>query len=78
MDKTGYLDPMDFVSIQDRPYYYVHRLCATWSFGVLREPSGALDKIASVVFQSLKRKCAYCNHYGASVACKVCITKKIQ
>lgn len=75
LDKIGHFDSMEMSQIMDGNFYYIHRSCATWSSGISRDSSGALGKVAYVVSQSLRRKCAYCNHFGASVACKVIFTR---
>lgn len=75
-DKIGYSELLDFYSLlEENKYYYVHRLCTSWSFGVTRDHKGILNNMSSIVFNSLKQKCAFCNHFGASIACKMACSK---
>lgn len=76
-EKIGHQDPpVDLNSLVESGYFYVHRLCALWSFGVMRDPvKETLSGVSSVLQQSLNRKCSYCNHYGASATCKMTCQK---
>ncbi|KAG5672534.1 hypothetical protein PVAND_002656 [Polypedilum vanderplanki] len=72
LEKIGYTEAMDLSLIVENGYYYVHRACAMWSFGVDRDPiNEALSNVSTVLKQSLNRKCTHCNHYGASAVCKI-------
>lgn len=71
LEKVGYTEPIDFVSLHDCGYFYIHRSCAMWAIGVTRDPSGTLGNVAASISTSLSRKCSYCNRYGASMVCKV-------
>ena len=75
-EKIGHQDPVDLNSLVESGYFYVHRLCALWSFGVVRDPvKETLSGVSSVLQLSLGRKCSYCNHYGASANCKMSCQK---
>jgi hypothetical protein len=72
LEKIGFTETMDVSLIVENGYYYVHRSCAMWSFGVDRDPiNEALSNVSMVLKESLTRKCAHCNHFGASVVCKI-------
>lgn len=71
LEKIGHHEAVDFNMLIENGFYYVHRACAMWSFGVDRDLSDALSNISQVLKQSLPRKCSYCNHYGASATCKI-------
>lgn len=72
LEKIGHIESIDFNMIVENGFYYVHRACAMWSFGVDRDPvNDTLSNVSSVLKQSLNRKCAHCNHFGASAVCKI-------
>lgn len=72
LEKIGHHEATEFNMLIDNGFYYVHRSCAMWSYGVDRDPvSDALSNVSQVLKQSLSRKCSFCNHYGASASCKV-------
>ncbi|XP_076251798.1 uncharacterized protein LOC143191021 isoform X3 [Rhynchophorus ferrugineus] len=68
----GYTEPPS-ISILYEPtgQFYVHRNCALWSNGVSRTEHQALENVGPVVLKSSSTKCSLCNHYGASLTCKV-------
>lgn len=71
IERIGHNESSDFSKVLDNQvYYYIHRFCAMWSAGVQREANGSLANTALAVAQSLRRKCAYCGHFGASLVCK--------
>lgn len=71
-DKIGHSEKFEFsVLVENNLYYYVHRSCAMWSFGIVRESNGTLSNVLQVAQQSLVRKCSFCNRFGASLVCKV-------
>ncbi|KFB47867.1 hypothetical protein ZHAS_00015920 [Anopheles sinensis] len=75
LEKIGHLEVIDS-SISDGGYFYIHRSCALWSYGVGRDPvSGTLSNLEVVVVQSLSRRCHFCAHYGASLSCKMSCPK---
>lgn len=71
LDKVGFTEILDFTAVQDAGYIYIHRSCAIWSSGIIRDISGTFGNVSLVITQSLSRKCTFCSRYGASVACKV-------
>lgn len=71
LEKVGYTEQIDFVSLHDCGYFYIHRSCAMWAIGVTRDPTGTLGNVAVAISSSLSRKCSYCNRFGASMVCKV-------
>lgn len=72
LEKIGHTEPIEFSNINDGGYFYIHRSCAIWSFGVGRDAiSGTLSNLEVVVAQSLNKKCYFCTRYGASLSCKV-------
>lgn len=71
LDKIGYCEIVEFSMVVDAGYYYIHRNCAMWSFGVVKEPNDTLSNVLPVVQQNLAKKCTYCSRFGASVACKM-------
>lgn len=75
LEKVGHPESIELVQLHDCGYIYVHRSCAMWSIGVIRDPSGTLDNIPSAVSLSLTRKCTYCNKFGASMSCKMSCPK---
>lgn len=76
LEKIGHLEPSDMGAIIDNGYFYVHRLCAMWSCGVVRDPvNETLSGVSTILKQSLSRKCLYCNHFGASATCKMTCQK---
>uniref|UniRef100_A0A182S9N7 PHD domain-containing protein n=1 Tax=Anopheles maculatus TaxID=74869 RepID=A0A182S9N7_9DIPT len=75
LEKIGHLEVLDS-SISDGGYFYIHRCCALWSYGVGRDPvSGTLSNLEVVVVQSLSRRCHFCTHFGASLSCKMSCPK---
>jgi len=72
LEKVGYTELIEFTALHDSNYFYVHRSCAMWSVGVIRESNGAISNVGPVIIQSLLRKCIFCTRYGASMVCKVC------
>lgn len=76
LEKIGHQDPVDLNSVVESGYFYVHRLCALWSFGVVRDPvKDTLSGVSPALQQSLNRKCSFCNHFGASATCKMTCQK---
>lgn len=76
LEKIGHPEPTDLSLLSENGYFYIHRLCAMWSFGVIRDPvNDTLSGVSAVLQQSLNRKCTYCNHYGASATCKMTCQK---
>lgn len=75
LEKVGHPESIELIHLHDCGYIYVHRSCAMWSIGVIRDPSGTLDNVASAVSLSLTRKCTYCNKFGASMSCKMSCPK---
>lgn len=76
LEKIGHQEPVDLNLLAENGFFYVHRLCAMWSFGVVRDPvDDTLSGVSPVLQQSLNRKCSYCNHFGASAACKMTCQK---
>lgn len=76
LEKIGHQDPADLNAVVEGGYLYVHRLCAMWSFGVIKDPiNDTLSGISSVLQQSLNKKCSFCSHYGASATCKMTCQK---
>lgn len=76
LEKIGYPEIVDLSSLLESGYYYIHRTCALWSMGIIRDlTTGVLDNVDEVVSQSLSRKCSYCNRYGAHMACKMSCPK---
>lgn len=71
----GHVEVVEFSALVDSGYYYVHRSCAIWSFGVQRETNGTLTGIVPVVAKALKTKCSNCLRYGASAVCKMSCPK---
>uniref|UniRef100_A0A182ILT4 PHD-type domain-containing protein n=1 Tax=Anopheles atroparvus TaxID=41427 RepID=A0A182ILT4_ANOAO len=75
LEKIGHLEVIDS-SISDGGYFYIHRSCALWSYGVGRDlASGTLSNLEVVVVQSLSRRCHFCAHFGASLSCKMSCPK---
>lgn len=76
LEKIGHQDPVDLNLLVEGGNFYVHRLCALWSCGVVRDPlNDTLSRVSLVLQQSLNRKCAFCSHYGASATCKMTCQK---
>lgn len=76
LEKIGHQELVDLNQLTESGYFYVHRLCAMWSGGVVRDPvNDTLSGVSTVLQQSLNRKCSYCNHYGASSTCKMTCQK---
>lgn len=76
LEKIGHQEPVDLNLLTESGFFYVHRLCAMWSFGVERDPvNDTLSGVSSILKQSLNRKCSYCGHFGASAACKITCQK---
>jgi [histone H3]-lysine4 N-trimethyltransferase MLL3 len=71
LEKIGHIEVVELINLQDAGFFYIHRACAAWSFGIIREPNGMLSNVGQIVQSSLPRKCTFCNHFGASLACKV-------
>ncbi len=73
LERIGYQEAIDFSMLIENGFYYVHRACALWSFGVTRDPiSDALSSnISQILKNSLSKKCSYCNRYGASARCQI-------
>ncbi|XP_063909689.1 histone-lysine N-methyltransferase 2C-like isoform X2 [Zophobas morio] len=78
---SEYVDELTIIGYTEEPhvstlfdstgYFYTHRSCALWSNGVVRNENSALENVGPAVLQSSSRKCSFCNHYGASILCKV-------
>lgn len=76
LEKIGHQEQVELSQLVEGGFFYVHRLCASWSNGVVRDPvDDTLSRVASVLNQSLARKCAFCNHFGASATCKMTCQK---
>lgn len=76
LEQIGYVEIVELASLIENGYYYIHRTCATWSMGIVRDlTTGLLDNVDEVVAQSLSRKCSFCNRYGAHMACKMSCPK---
>lgn len=72
LEKIGHTEIIELKSVTDEQnYFYIHRSCAVWSFGVVRNADGGLNNLRAVVVQSLQRKCSFCIRFGASLICKV-------
>lgn len=74
LEKVGYLEPVDPLTLVDQSqYYYAHRACVEWSMTVQKDPEkiNSYLNLNPVILQSLNRKCSFCGHFGASLACKV-------
>lgn len=72
LEKIGHVEACDMNAVIDNGFFYVHRLCAMWSCGVVRDPNNdTLSGVSTILKQSLSRKCLYCNHFGASASCKM-------
>jgi PHD-like zinc-binding domain len=75
-DKIGHQEPVDLNQLVENGFFYVHRSCALWSFGVVRDPiNESLSGVSAILQQSLNRKCSHCNHFGASATCKMSCQK---
>lgn len=75
LEKIGHVDSVEFPSLYDSGCFFVHRSCAMWSVGVIKEQNGSLRNVSAVITLSLTRKCAYCTRFGASLSCKMSCTK---
>jgi PHD-like zinc-binding domain len=76
LEKIGHHELVDLNLLVENGFFYVHRLCAMWSFGVVRDPvDDTLSSVSSVLQRSLSRKCSFCSHYGASAVCKMTCQK---
>lgn len=76
LEKIGHHEAIEFNMLIENGFYYVHRACAMWSFGVDRDPvSDALSNVSQVLKKSLSQKCSFCNHFGASATCKMSCTR---
>lgn len=68
----GYTEEPDVNSLFDPTgYFYVHRNCSFWSDGTVKTETSELDNVGPAVLYSSSKKCSYCNHYGASLICKM-------
>lgn len=76
LEKIGHQEPVDLNLLAENGYFYVHRLCAMWSLGVIRDPiDDTLSGVSAALHLSLNKKCSYCNHFGASATCKMTCQK---
>lgn len=67
----GYVEEPDVQSLFEAAgFFYVHRSCALWSYGVIKIDSG-MDNVGPTVLHSSSKKCSHCNHYGGSLVCKM-------
>ncbi|XP_060525404.1 histone-lysine N-methyltransferase 2C-like [Cylas formicarius] len=76
-----YVDELSIIGYNEEPsvnilfetngQFFVHRNCALWSKGVNRTEQFALENVGPVVLESSSKKCSFCNHYGASLVCKM-------
>lgn len=72
LEKIGHQEPVDLSLLLEGGFFYVHRSCALWSFGVVCDPvNESLSGISAVLVQSLNKKCSHCSHFGASATCKM-------
>lgn len=67
----GHPEEPDMSIIFETSEFFVHNSCAIWSAGVTRNEESVLQNVGPVVVQSSSRKCASCNHFGASIPCRV-------
>lgn len=67
----GHPEEPDVSTLFDSLDFYVHNSCAIWSSGVTRCEDSGLENVGPVILQSISRKCASCNHFGASMPCRV-------
>lgn len=76
LEKIGHAEAIEYSLLLDNGFLYIHRTCATWSMGIVRDiSSGSLGNVDEVVSQSLARKCSFCNRFGAHMACKMSCPK---
>jgi hypothetical protein len=76
LEKIGHSEPVDMNLLLENRFFYVHRMCASFSSGVARDTvTEALRNVSSVLVQSLTKKCSHCNHFGASATCKMTCQK---
>ena len=76
LEKIGHLDLTEFSNLIDsNNYFYVHRYCAMWSFGVSKDQCGVFTNVAAIMPRCLQQSCSYCNRFGASVICKMSCSK---
>jgi hypothetical protein len=52
-------------------HFYVHQSCALWSSGVTRTEDLVMENVGPAVLEASKRRCSYCNHFGATITCIV-------
>lgn len=52
-------------------HFYVHQSCGLWSAGVTRTESLILENVGPSVLQGCRRRCSYCNRFGATISCLV-------
>ncbi|EDS32018.1 set domain protein [Culex quinquefasciatus] len=72
LEKIGHTEPVEFTSIKNGGYFYIHRSCASCLFGVGRgAATGTLSILEGVVAQALSKMCYFCSRKGASLMCKV-------
>lgn len=72
----GHTEVLELAALADGGFYYAHRSCAIWSFGVTRDGSnGTFSNFTPVVSKALKAKCSFCSRYGASLVCKMSCPK---
>ncbi|XP_039446666.1 uncharacterized protein LOC120426048 [Culex pipiens pallens] len=72
LEKIGHTEPVEFASIKNGGYFYTHRSCASWSFGVgLGAAMGTLSNLEVVVAQALSKMSYFCLRLGASLVCKM-------
>lgn len=66
---VGFLEEPEIgILFEQTGHYYVHQSCAIWSSN---NQDLATDLISPAIVQASSRRCAYCSHYGAGIACKV-------
>ncbi|XP_055848634.1 histone-lysine N-methyltransferase 2C isoform X2 [Episyrphus balteatus] len=75
LDVIGHRDQLNLRNLQDSNYFYIHKMCALWSQGIVCDNDGQLKNVDVIAAQSLKIQCSFCQHYGASLSCKMNCSK---
>ncbi|UYV81210.1 KMT2D [Cordylochernes scorpioides] len=64
-------EPDPFNLFEQSGQVYAHYCCASWSEGVVQNPSYGLTEVDKAVSQGISQKCSSCKKFGATIRCKV-------
>lgn len=73
LNSVGYIEEPDLASVVEPcGYFYAHRMCASWSKGVISNPNSdtELTGVDSALIRAVSLRCHLCGAFGASLSCQ--------